>query len=194
MLHRIVGIAAGASTLMLLAGCGPRETSAQARESASARADEIATKREQALAMDAMDAFLQRLKSGDRIVAQQSVLAPSDAKLRQVLEDDLQRTIDHWKLGTLWIESLESRVAGDWALVVTRVTMRRDGRMDMTLRDEFVRRTDGQWKIAPMVVRSDAAIRPLINDDFKSLLKWFRENRVRLEDAYVHAEAERVPE
>jgi hypothetical protein len=62
------------------------------------------------------------------------------------------------------------------------------------VRDEFVHRSGDQWMIVPETVRADEAIKPLLNDDFLALLKWYRENRVRLEEEYLSADAGGSPE
>jgi hypothetical protein len=146
------------------------------------------------LAAESMSVYLQHLKSGSRVEAETAVLAPSDANRRETLRKSLERTIAQWKSGALWMDSVETHIAGDWALAVMLVTMRRNERTDLAVRDEYLFRQNGQWKIALEVVRADAAIRPLMNDDFRALHEWFRKSRVRLEEEYVKASEARSPE
>ncbi len=72
------------------------------------------------------------------------------------------------------LDVVATREQGDWAVVMTKMTLSVNGKINQRLRDQFCYRQDGKWKVVPEGVRSDPAVKPLANEDAHALLEWYR--------------------
>lgn len=133
---------------------------------------------------EAYTQFLDMLRVGEMGAAMDALLTPDDVALRQRMERGLRHTAQELTEGVAAIEPVEQRIDGDWALVVTRIERPRGADTLVQVRDEYLYRQDGQWKVVPEAVRTDPAVRPLVNASLERLFQWFREHREELDGQY----------
>jgi len=134
--------------------------------------------------MAAYSRLLDVLRVGELRTAMNALITPDDVALQQRMERELRRTAQDLTEGFASIEPVEEHVDGDWALVVTRVVRRADTDTLVQIRDEYLYLQDGRWKVVPESLRSDSAVRPLVDESVDRLFQWFRENRAELERRY----------
>ena len=192
----LLGALTALTALLALPTCGPSESSAQApRNSAGspARSQPLPADRaafgqtpidadgDAAVETDTHEllppaevfqAILSALRAGDVDAALDHVLTPSDAQRQARVATDLAKLAELLESGAVEITTDETRTQGDWAVVVSLIAQ--PANETVTRRDQFLLRRGNDWKLAPEAVRGDPAVRPLIDDDFKTLFAWFR--------------------
>ena len=161
---RFVGLALCAALVACGDSADPAEPLAPAGEVADADAEPS----------DVLQRFYDALGSGDYATARALLLPMADAQRQSKLEQSLGLTGGMMQSGEIQLAAHEHRIEGDWAVVVTRHELLRDGAREVLVRDEFLFRTPAGWRIATEAMRSDAAIRPLWNGNADGLLNWFR--------------------
>ena len=180
-----------AASLMLLAiapaACKPAEsTAADEPEEAvhnlrppeiivpdAADAPEPVVIDEASRAIAALEDFYDLIEARRIRKARQMVLEPGEARRVEALASNLGYTGQLMSQGKLTIEVLDARSQGRWTVVATRV--KTPGKVRE--RDEFLYLQDGDWLVAPEMVRADERNQALVDDDFLALLDWYRNDR-----------------
>ena len=130
-------------------------------------------------AKEAIEQFYGLLQKRQVRLARGMLLEPSEARRVEALAANLGWTAELMESNRLRIDVLEVRVQGNWAVAATRVNSVSSGVKE---RDEFLYLSDGEWRVAPEAVRADREIRTLIDDDFKALFNWYRNERSAVKD------------
>ncbi|MFC2172679.1 hypothetical protein ACFLU6_08615 [Acidobacteriota bacterium] len=138
----------------------------------------------------ALAEFYRIVKAGEIEKAEALVLEPSEDWCKTDLKRNIEMAAQMMGSGNLVMETLDDKVRGNWAVVITRLEMVKNEETYRRLRDEFMYNRDGQWLAVPEGVRSDPAIKPLLDDDFHKLFEWYRKNQQDLSDQYIKPPAQ----
>lgn len=133
----------------------------------------------------AYERLLDELRLGEFGPAMDALLTPQDVALRQRLERELRRTGQELTESIAQIEPVEERIDGRWAIVVTLIERPRGADTTRFVRDEYLYREDGGWKLVPEAIRSDPAVQPLVDAAAQRLFDWYRGHREELEARYA---------
>jgi hypothetical protein len=76
-------------------------------------------------------------------------------------------------------------VDGRWAVVVTLIERPRGRDTTRFVRDQYLYRENGGWKVVPEAIRSDPAVQPLVDASAQRLFDWYRAHRAELEARYA---------
>jgi predicted lipid-binding transport protein (Tim44 family) len=125
-------------------------------------------------ARKAFGSILDALQGGEVESALKRVLTPSEPQRRQRAGTELGRLAEKLGAGDVTIEVGEARVQGAWAVVDTTITLSEDGETQTMRREQFLLRHNGAWWLVPELIRSDPAVRPLLDADFRALFEWYR--------------------
>ena len=123
-----------------------------------------------------MNQVYKALRKGNLAKAEAAFITPTDERLSKKLKKSIDMTSTTMQSGELVMKAVFSRVKGNWAVVVSRIETKNRGKKESIIRDEFMLKQKGKWRVVPEALRSDPAVRPLLDDDMKSLFKWYRAN------------------
>ncbi len=133
----------------------------------------------------AMNAFFAAMRAGDLEAAYGFVLTPSDRGLQDLVRKQVAKMAEMLVDGTMEITTVEKRAEQDWAIVVARLQIAQNGQTSARISEQFMVLQDGQWKIVPSTIRTDPAIKPLLDQDYDRLMGWYQQNKPQLEQQYL---------
>jgi hypothetical protein len=133
--------------------------------------------------------FLAALEAGDvESALDLSWPAVGRAEAARALAN-LRATTENLASGRLRIEAMESRTAGDWAVVVLRVTQRLPTGEATTLRAEWLRRRGRGWRVVARSRLAEPGLGDLDAGARGELAEWFRVSNAELSRRWLGSSA-----
>ncbi len=128
---------------------------------------------------NAYDQFWTIVKEG-KLAQADDYLFPIDNK--EFLEQQkAQLSVNSEKLrsGDLSITVIDSKVQGDWAFLVVKISVTNNGKTDGSVQYEIMARDKSKWKLVFKEMAGDPSLKALSSEDFTTLEKWWQASRAQ---------------
>ena len=133
----------------------------------------------------AMQDFFAAMRAGDIDSAYEFMATPLEPANRELLRAQIAKMVEMLIDGSMQIEIVETRAQDDWTLLVARIAVTDAGQTSERVSDQFMVLQNGKWRVVPATMRTDPAIKPLLNPNFEALQTWYQQNKPDLQRQFL---------